>query len=275
MYPYMNNQMRSALNPGDANAQSTSPINAVVKTTALPSSGQNRRVTARSGARAATNNSVRPMSVPAGNAGVARSAVTGTQSQGRGISPRRVTARRTNTTVVGTITSPTSGVYVSSSRCLADYTDCMNSYCEHANTEYNRCFCSSKLSQIESTYQEQIDSLIKQIIVAKGESQWSDEEMAAYWYEKIGQYVGENTWEKLEDALNITWPDAETRMQGQSAYLSGHQYCVQNLKNCAYAVTNMRDVYRSEISRDCAMYEKSLDRLKTALETVLATYTDD
>ena len=52
MYPYMNNQMRKTLNPGDANAQSTSPINAVVKTTALPDDNSNvapRRVVSRSG----------------------------------------------------------------------------------------------------------------------------------------------------------------------------------------------------------------------------------
>ena len=274
MYPYMNNQMRGTLNPGNTNSQSTSPINAVVKTSTLPSDNQTRRVVSRSGARAATSN-VAKAGASGANRTVARSGVGGAQPVNRAVSPRRVTARRTNTTVVGTVNSATSGVYVSSSRCLADYTDCMKSYCERADTAYNRCYCSSKLSQIESTYQSQIDSLVKQILVAKNNSQWTDEEMAEYWYEKIGQYVGENTWEKLDDALNINWPDAEMRMQGQSAYLTGHQYCVQNLKNCAYAAPNMRDVYRSEISRDCANYEKSLDKLKTSLETALATYTND
>ena len=48
MYPYLNNQMRETLNPGDANAQSTSPINVVVKTESLPNT-DNRRVISRSG----------------------------------------------------------------------------------------------------------------------------------------------------------------------------------------------------------------------------------
>jgi hypothetical protein len=116
--------------------------------------------------------------------------------------------------------------------------------------------------------------LVKQILVAKRSGDWTDAEMAEYWNDKIGQYVGENTWEKLDDALNIKWPDAELRMSGQNAYLTGHQYCVQYLKNCAYAVPSMRDVYRSEIARDCDAYEKSLDWLKTSLETVLSTYQD-
>ena len=96
--------------------------------------------------------------------------------------------------------------------------------------------------------------------------------MAEYWQDKVGQYFGENSWEKLDDALNIDWSDAGERMRGQNAYLTGHQYCVSHLVNCAYAAPNMRDVYRTEITRDCDAYEKSLDKLKTALETALETY---
>ena len=290
MYPYLNNQMRKTLNPGDANAQSTSPINAVVKTTPLPAADDNnRRVVARSGratnARAAAN--VSSTNVAMGtNTSVARSGVgayapvTSTNSNRR-VSPRGsvVRASRINGATSGNINSSTvgsnSGVYVTASRCLADYTDCMDNYCERADTEYNRCFCSSKLSQIESTYQPAIDSLIKQILRAKDKSSWSDEEMTAYWNSKIGQYVGSNSWEKLDDALDIDWADASVRMQGQNAYLTGHQYCVQHLTNCAYAAPNMRDVYRSNIARDCAAYEKSLDKLKTALETALETYNNN
>lgn len=284
MYPYLNNQMRSTLNPGNANAQSTSPINAVVKTVPLPASNdESRRVIARTAnaARSATPRAATNV-MTGSNTTVARSAVGAyapiNTNNIRRVSPRGSVARstRTNTEIVGTVNSSTSGsVYVSASRCLADYTECMNSYCERENTEYNRCFCSSKLSQIESTYQSQIDSLIKQILRAKNTSQWTDEEMAAYWNDRIGQYVGENTWEKLDSALDIDWPDASTRMQGQNAYLTGHQYCIQHLTNCAYAAPNMRDVYRSEIARDCSAYEKSLDRLKTALETALETYSNN
>ena len=280
LYPYLNNQMRTTLNPGNANAQSTSPINVVVKTTPLPDDNSTRRVIARIGRAATTprqnsastqNPVIRSMpNMPAIPTNL-------NNNTNRRVSPRGSIARATrtdpNTANTGTINYSTSNSnFVSANRCMADYTECMNSYCVRADTEYNRCFCSSKLSQIESTYQPQIDSLIKQILRAKQTGDWTDAEMAEYWNDMIGQYVGENTWTKLDDALNIDWPSATDRMDGQNAYLTGHQYCVQHLRNCAYAVPNMRDVYRSEIARDCAAYEKSLDKLKTALETALNTY---
>lgn len=276
MYPYMNNQMRNTLNPGNANAQSTSPINAVVKTAPLPDN-QSRRVVARTGRGPSANGGV----VRGSNTSVVRSVPQGYSStsvpreSNRQVASRGVVARsgRTSGTASGTaVTTSSNSYYSSSSRCLADYTECMNNYCVRNDMPYNRCFCSSKLSQIESTYEPSIDSLVKRIIRAKDTSTWTDAEMAEYWNEKIGQYVGENTWEKLDDALNIDWPNADLRMQGQNAYLTGHQYCINHLKNCAYAAPNMRDVYRSEIARDCAAYEKSLDRLKTALEMALETY---
>ncbi len=278
MYPYLNNKMRTTLNPGDANAQSTSPINVVVKTEPMPDTTP-RRVVSRSG-RIQTNRQ---------NSGTTNTSTMRAASRNlsavqnplatRRVSPRGATARATRTqsgTNSGTINSSTANsTYVSSSRCMADYTECMNAYCVRSDTEYNRCYCSSKLSQIESTYQPQIDSLVKQILRAKQTGDWTDTEMAEYWNSMIGQYVGENTWENLDNALDIDWPDADMRMQGQNAYLTGHQYCIQHLKNCAYAAPNMRDVYRSEIARDCATYEKSLDKLKTALETALETYSNN
>ncbi len=279
MYPYLNNQMRSTLNPGNANDQSTSPINAVVRTEPLPNTNV-RRVVARSG-RINTSAPMTTASTFTNSNTSARAAnipYTPTNNSTRRVSPRGViarTGRTQNTTTTGTINSTTAGsTYVSSNRCLADYSECMNSYCVRDDTAYNRCFCSSKLSQIESKYQPQIDDLVKQILTAKNTGNWTDAEMAAYWQDTIGQYVGENTWEKLDDALNIDWPTASDRMQGQNAYQTGHQYCVQHLRNCAYAVASMRDVYRSEIARDCNTYEKSLETLKTSLETALSTYQD-
>ncbi|MBO4672062.1 MAG: hypothetical protein J5608_00210 [Alphaproteobacteria bacterium] len=282
MYPYLNNQMRQTLNPGDANAQSTSPINVLVRTTPMPES-QNakmrsvvpRRATARSavstGGGATMGN----------NSTVARSArgsyaPAGLSNENRRVAPRRAVARsgRTNdaTNITTISSSMTGGRYVSSSQCLSDYMECMNSYCVRTELPYNRCFCSSRLAQIDGTYQPQIDSLVQQVLRAQGTTAWTDEEMAAYWYENIGQYVGENTWQRLEDALNIDWSDAGERMRGQNAYLTGHEYCMNHLRNCAYASPNMRDLYRSEISRDCTDYENSLKRLKTALESLLETY---
>jgi hypothetical protein len=272
MYPYMNNQMRNTLNPGDANAQSTSPINAVVKTAPLPDN-QSRRVVARSAKTTTTSGRVGTSAARSATRGYASASIP--RESNRQVASRGVVARsgRTSGTATGSVATSTSGSYYSSSsRCLADYTECMNNYCVRNDTPYNRCFCSSKLSQIESTYEPSIDSLVKRIIRAKDTSTWTDAEMSEYWNEKIGQYVGENTWEKLDDALNIDWPNADLRMQGQNAYLTGHQYCINHLKNCAYAAPNMRDVYRSEIARDCAAYEKSLDKLKTALEMALETY---
>ena len=278
MYPYLNNQMRKTLNPGDANAQSTSPINVIVKTQNMPqtTSYTPRRVVARSG-RAPTNTGAGKTNYNMGGTSARSAVANNTGNSARRVSPRSVVARsatRTNNSGRSVVLNSGSGggIYMSTGRCLSDYTECMNDYCVRADTAYNRCFCSARLSQIESQYQPQIDSLIKQILRARDTTGWTDAEMTEYWNETIGQYVGENTWAKLDDALDIDWPDAEMRMQGQNAYLTGHQYCIQHLTNCAYAAPNMRDVYRSEISRDCANYEASLDKLKTALETALSTY---
>ena len=287
MYPYMNNQMRATLNPGDANAQSTSPINAVVKTSPMPTMANtntsSRRVVARSGrattsaARAATSGGA-GMMARAGTFGATMPAPTTTRvGSSRRVSPRASIARSSrliNSNAATSTINSTSGGYVSSGRCLADYMDCMNSYCMRSDTPYNRCFCSAKLSQIESTYQPQIDSLIKQVLRATDTTTWTDAEMSAYWYDKMGQYVGVNSWENLDNALNIDWPDADLRMQGQNAYNAGHEYCVNHLLNCSYAAQNMRDVYRSEIAKDCTNYEKSLQKLKTALESALETYSE-
>lgn len=279
MYPYLNNQMRRELNPGNTNAQSTSPINAIVRTEPLAGTGNTnqgtRRVVARSG-RMQSGLGTTSIS-RADNSGAVRSSGNANNNIRR-VAPRVATARATrlnNTNTATVVQSATDSRFVSSNQCLSDYTDCMNSYCVRDDMAYNRCYCSSRLSQIESTYEPQIDSLVKQIMRAKSVGNWTDEEMAEYWNSTIGRYVGENAWEKLDDALNINWSDAGERMQGQGAYLTGHQYCVNHLTNCGYVAVNLRDVYRSEISRDCDAYEKSLERLKTALETALETYNNN
>lgn len=289
MYPYLNNQMRQTLNPGNTNTQGTGSINAVVKTAPMPVStttggtqnAVNRRVVARSGRMPTTN--VARAATTTGGAIMARSGAMAPASVSstrtgvtRRISPRGSVARnsRTDNSGAATTINSTSGTYVSSGRCLADYMDCMNSYCARQDTPYNRCFCSSKLSQIESTYQPQIDSLIQQILRAQDNTSWTDAEMSEYWRDKMGQFVDVDSWARLDDALNIDWPDADLRMQGQDAYNMGHEYCVSHLVNCAYATQNMRDVYRSEIAGDCSRYEKSLNKLKTALESALDTYSE-
>ena len=277
MYPYMNNQMRTDLNPGVTVSQSTNPMDIVVKTKPLNNATSSRRVVPRrnSGntARAATNTTV--YSAPQTNRRVVarRAANANTVATPRGATRYNGLAVNRNT---ASTTTTTKNVItpVSSARCMADYTECMNGYCERADTAYNRCYCSAKLSQIDAKYQSTIDGLIKQILVAKNKSTWSDAEMNEYWMDTIGKYSNENSWENLDAALDIDWAGMESSVRGQNAFATGHQYCVQHLNNCYYMASNLRDAYRSEIARDCAAYEQSLQNLKTVAETVLEYYND-
>ena len=278
MYPYMNNQMRTDLNPGVTVSQSTNPMDVVVKTKQMDNSTSKRRV------------------VSCGNSGTAAraatSATTGTTQQ----TNRRVVARRatnnnsqtmiargnrrtspinSNNRAASTITTTTAKEPVSTARCMADYTECMNNYCVRENTEYNRCYCSAKLSQIDAKYQPAIQELITKILTIKSTNQWSDAEMNEYWIETVGKYSdGGNSWTNLDDALDIDWAGLESTVRGQNAFTMGHEYCVQHLNNCYYMSSNLRDAYRSEISRDCAVYEQSLQRIKTAAESILEYYND-
>lgn len=282
MYPYMNNQMRVAMNPGTTPSQASNQINAVAKTGDLSPNG--RRVVARgsaagSAARAATSAST-----------VARSGVTTGAANFQGLTntvPRRVVARGatrggdTGSTVnranarSGPIAQDTTTEPVTSSRCMADYVQCMNGYCQRENTAYNRCYCSSRLSQIDSTYQPAIDGLIRQILALKdGASPYTAEEMDEYWQDKIGKYTGDNSWHDLDAALDINWADTDSRVRGQQAFLTGHEYCVQHLRGCYYMASNMRDAYRSDIARDCSAYETSLQNIKTVADSIIEHYSE-
>ena len=289
MYPYMNNQMRTNLNPGVTTSQSLNPINTVVRTTRL---GPERRVVPRptNTQRTATTINGRGIapqtgaqtSSPARAGTMATTNSTGRRVVARsGISRAPAMARNTNTRTNNNETyynnqktyySETSE-RVSSARCLADYTDCMNSYCERENTAYNRCYCSSKLSQIDAKYQNDIESLITQIITLQNSSKWSDSEMNEYWMENVGKYYGDNSWTGIDDALNsIKWNDMDSRVRGQNAFATGHQYCSQHLAGCYYMSSNLRDAYRSEISRDCSAYEQYLYKIKNAAESIVESY---
>ncbi|MDR0727189.1 MAG: hypothetical protein LBF37_03950 [Rickettsiales bacterium] len=163
---------------------------------------------------------------------------------------------------------------VSAARCLADYTTCMNGYCQRENTAYNRCYCSSRLAQIDATYQPAIDKLIKQILTLTGTNKWSQDEMNDYWDDMIGSHTGDNSWVNLENALDINWADTESRVRGQNAFVTGHDYCAQHLRNCYYMANNMRDAYRSDIARDCAVYENALQKIKTVAESFVESYNE-
>ena len=278
MYPYMNNQMRTDLNPGVTTSQSTNPMDVVVKTRQMENSTSTRRVVPRNNgantARAATATTA-PTATQTNRRVVARRATnTSTQTTvARG--NRRTSPITANARTTSNINTSTAKEGVSTARCMADYTECMNQYCERPDTEYNRCYCSAKLSQIDAMYQPAIQELITKIQTVKSTNTWSDAEMNEYWMETVGGYSGgENSWTNLDDALDIDWAGLESTVRGQNAFTMGHEYCVQHLNNCYYMSSNLRDAYRSEISRDCAIYEQSLQRIKTAAESVLEYYND-
>ena len=150
----------------------------------------------------------------------------------------------------------------------------MNMYCEHKDMAYNRCYCSAKLAQIDATHQDKINGMITQIIRLMGGGQWTEEEMNEYWMEHIGQYTGENSWVNLDEALNIEWPTTDERIRGQNTFLTGHEYCSQHLRACAYMSSNLRDAYRSKISRDCDAYEKRLIKIENAAESLIEYYSE-
>ncbi len=276
MYPYMNNQMRTNLNPGVTTSQSLSPINTVVKTT--PMSSQRRVVPRKSVARAATTTArraVAPARTSTPRRVVARSSMptvraVATQTTGSTRADNSYTNRTATNAAENFIESESARV--SSVRCMADYSKCMDDYCKRDETAYNRCYCSSKLSQIDSKYQPSIEALIYQILTIKSTNNWSDDEMNEYWMDTVGKYRGENSWENLDNALNINWAGTESRVRGQNAFTTGHEYCIQHLRGCYYMAANLHDAYRSEIARDCAAYEQSLLKIQNAAESIVESY---
>ncbi len=288
MYPYMNNSMRTNLNSGDSPSRDNAQINVLTRTYNLPNTNTRRVVARPTPARAATNNTAGVRSAP--------------QSPQVGAVPvdtsRRVVARRggANTARAGTATAPrvgtnvaratrsdnatinrnantqnASATKVSSSRCLADYIECMNGYCQRENTAYNRCYCSAKLAQIDAEYQPEIDRLITEIAAKKNQGTWDEDEFNEYWMNTIGKYTGTNSWENIDAALDIDWSTMESRLRGQNAFTAGHGYCAQHLQGCFYMAGNLRDAYRAEINRDCATYEGNLQRLKSAAESIVGS----
>lgn len=215
---------------------------------------------------------------------IARSATAGSTAgatpRARGVVPRnsvRSRTDRTNNTVAARnnateITNDSTSI--SSTRCMADYVNCMNGYCERQDTPYNRCFCSAKLAQIDAKYRPAIDSLVQQIIRLQSGADFDEAEFYDYWMNAVGNYVGENSWLNIDNALDIDWSTSENRTRGQQAFVTGHEYCAQHLRGCAYMAGNMRDSYRSQISRDCKTYENTLEKIKTVAESAVQQYSD-
>ena len=279
IYPYMNSKMKSQLASFDTNTTQPKLGAASVYTRtrsaaagSIPGVIPNRRVVRRTtSARSATNNSYAPDAVSA-----TRTNST-TSSSSRRVVKRTSNARSTRAdgsyanVLAGAVTT-SNEVSVSAARCLADYTACMNEYCERENTEYNRCYCSAKLAQIDAKYQDSIQSLIMQIIDLQYDSPYTESEMQNYWQEKIVQYTGSESWIALDDALDIDWSTTQSRGQGQETFLVGHEYCVQHIQGCYYMASNLRDAYVSDISRDCASYESGLQAIENVAKSVVEYY---
>lgn len=287
MYPYLNNQMRTDLNPGVTPNQGSNPINVITKTEQLSAP---RRVVSRAATRTTSSSTSANTAASSARAATTSAATSANNATGRRVVARagtntaqRTAARSARGDVSTTSQNASAAVAAAalntaetlpSARCLADYTECMNGYCHREKTAYDRCYCSAKLAQIDAEYQPAIDNLIQQILRLQSSNTWSDAEMNEYWDETIGKYTGDNSWVKLENALNINWAGTESRVRGQQTFATGHDYCVQHLRGCGYMATNMRDAYRSEIARDCATYESGLAKIKNAAESIVESYSD-
>lgn len=284
LYPYsMNNRRQEITNTTKNN------VSGINSSTQMQSSSKRNVIKRPVKARASTttltttqysdtNRRVIPRSVNA------RSSINTQNYNTYNTTNRGVTARSANKNTVlrvsnsrrETRNTTSSGTAVSSSKCFANYKECMETYCKREDTPYNRCYCSAKLAQIDSKYQKNIDNLIQQIIVLQNTTTTeSDEDLVpleTFWTENIAQYTGSNAWKNLDEALNIDWPDNETRFQGQNAFNIGHQYCVNYLHACSYMASNLRDAYKSEITRDCATYEETLQKIQNVAESLIENY---
>ena len=253
-----------------------------------------RPVRARAASTAAPTTSIGSRRVVQRN-NVGRSAMntrTVSQNTTRKTDNRGVVARgasvtsQARTANVRRSTTSTNTTSMSAQKCFAGYKECMDMYCKHEDLAYNRCYCSAKLAQIDSKYQSDIDDLIEKIVrlqnkfvLPEGEEPLDPEDLETYWEQTMLKYTGENAWLNLNTSLqqvfdNLEWADTETRVRGQNAFNIGHQYCVNYLQACNYMASNLRDAYKTEITRDCAAYEDTLKKIKTAAESVVKHYGD-
>lgn len=284
VYPYRLNNTK----PSNTNKKTTS-TNTINATSAAPI-GKRGVIKRNTNARSATVSNAKTASVVPERRVVSRTNSISIRSATKPSNSRTYNGRdvqtvetrsakpvqsRTNTSGRSTTTSNYSystTEKISSTRCLSDYKECMESYCMRDDTAYNRCYCSAKLAQIDSKYQDKIDSLIQQIIRLQYNTDATSDEIKEYWDKTVGIYTGDNPWVNIDNALNIDWADTEDRIRGQNAFNTGHEYCVRYLRGCSYMASNLRDSYKSEIARDCATYEQSLKKIQNAAESVIESY---
>lgn len=284
VYPYVLN-----------NAKQNTNNSTVSGTVSNATTGKRNVVQRKTNARVATTNSYAPATsakttntparrVVQRSGTTARSATNTGSNLNRMNNTQKVSARSTTTPLAAralanrssvTTTTSFSNEKVSSGRCFAEYKSCMEDYCKREDTAYNRCYCSAKLSQIDAKYQNKIDELIQQIVRLQYNVSADNDEIKEYWDSTIGSYTNDNPWVNIDNALNIEWADMQSRVRGQNAFNTGHQYCVQHLRACYYMASNMRDAYKSEIARDCETYEKSLQKIQAAAESVIGSYNHD
>lgn len=279
VYPYrlnntqISNTNKKTISTNTINATSVAPVGkrGVVKRTTNARAATTANTTER---RVVQRNNTRMQ-----NARVANNTATNPRfSNGRNVQDVVTTAvkpaqtRTTRTVRTNSDTYYSSTEKISSQRCLADYKECMEMYCLREDAAYNRCYCSAKLAQIDSKYQDKIDSLIQQIIKLQYSTNATSDEIKEYWDNTVGVYTKTNPWVNIDNALNIDWANTQDRIRGQNAFNTGHEYCVRHLNGCAYMASNLRDAYKSEIARDCETYEKGLQRIQDAAESVIESY---
>ena len=137
MYPYMNNQMRTNLNPGITPSQNSNLIDTVVKTTPLDTG---RRVVPRTKKTIARSAAAPNTTVQNTRRVVARRGNLRGNQQQTVIQNTTTNRSHPSTYTNRSATTPndiTPTERISSTRCLADYTECMNKYCQRENTAYN------------------------------------------------------------------------------------------------------------------------------------------
>lgn len=243
-----------------------------------------RRVVARRGAGVARNAAVAQPIVRATSSvsNQARAAATGAvqnNSQRKVVQRARAGSRlqgsnaqqRDSAAPVPTPQFVTTGD-IAPEQCLANYTECMDRYCERPNTQYDRCYCSARLQQADATYKPAIDELVKKITVLKSGGAipdgMSQDEINEFWKTTFGS----DSMASLDEALNISWAGMESSARGQNAFVAGDTFCRGHLKGCDYMSENLRSMYRTTIGQDCKKYETYLQRMKYAAEQVVASF---
>ncbi|MCL2629295.1 MAG: hypothetical protein FWD33_01190 [Alphaproteobacteria bacterium] len=209
----------------------------------------NRRVNARpnnpnlNAARAATNNASVAMNQ-------ARSGV---------MQPTHQTGRARETPARAAVnTAPAEPVAtVSMAQCMSEYRTCMDSYCLRQNTQWGRCFCSARLSQLEAEFQPQIERAQRTLIAVSISGKNADLSDAAL---TAGM------------SIQFDWAGNANAIRGQDAFIMGSQVCSARLRACSTVANQLVNLYRSEMNRDCQRYENILRAHLQSLEQQIASF---